>query len=445
MMTVGMTATDRMLLTVALLSVAAVASAQEQLGEAIVATDDLGVSILMPGEVMPGEGWDSSSRPNPLHDPSSTPGSVDESRESAAWDASSGYAMATCADPGGGCANPCQDGQCHSDCHSGGLGDAPGLFQFLGHSKSACWTLRSEALLLWRNAPSSRPIYSTIEPATGGLGPTALNANQLNSDVLAAPRLSLFRTDCDGRTLETTYLYAGNFYAERTLPYARNGYATSPPGIYGNSLGPQSIQVDAAQATLLGQLQSLEFNSRHSFGLGSCQFLMGARWLQWNETLSMQDQVLAPPAIPGRDYYQTRCFNNLWGGQIGLDSLLLGSAGMSRIEGIVKAGAYYNHAGQISSARYVTTAPSGDWFNQARADGPAAASFVGEVGVTAVLPLSANCDFRCGYFGLWLTNLAQPTRQLSGQTIDQTTAIASLDTAGYMMLQGLSLGLESRW
>ena len=125
-MTVGMTAIDRMLLTVALLSVAAVASAQEQLGEAIVATDDLGVSILMPGEVMPGEGWDSSPLPSLLHDPSSTPGSVGESRESVAWDASSGYAVATCADPGGRGAIPCQDGQCHSDCHSRGLSDAPG-------------------------------------------------------------------------------------------------------------------------------------------------------------------------------------------------------------------------------------------------------------------------------------------------------------------------------
>ena len=440
MTTVRVTGMDRILLALAFLPVAVVARAQADFGGAVVATDDAGASVLMPGQE-----WDSASVPVQLGTSAATPIPVDGSGMTGTWDTSSGYGVASCADAAGGCAAPYSNDRCGSSCHSPGLGDAPGLFQFLGHSKSACWTLRSEALLLWRNAPASRPIYSTIEPATSDLGPTALNANQLNSDVLAAPRLSLFRTDCDGRTLETTYLYAGNFYAERTLPYARNGYATSSPGIYGNSLGPQSIQVDAAQATLLGQLQSLEFNSRHSFGLGSCQFLMGARWLQWNETLSMQDQVLAPPAIPGRDYYQTRCFNNLWGGQIGLDSLLLGRAGMSRIEGLVKAGAYYNHAGQISSARYVTTAPSGDWFNQARADGPAAASFVGEVGVTAVLPLSANCDFRCGYFGLWLTNLAQPTRQLSGQTIDQTTAIASLDTAGYLMLQGLSLGLESRW
>ena len=66
----------------------------------------------------------------------------------------------------------------------------PGLIQALAARKHAQWTLRSEALLLWRNAPPSRPIYSTIVPGTDTLGPVALNANQLNSDVLAAPRIS---------------------------------------------------------------------------------------------------------------------------------------------------------------------------------------------------------------------------------------------------------------
>jgi hypothetical protein len=65
--------------------------------------------------------------------------------------------------------------------------------------------------------------------------------------------------------------------------------------------------------------------------------------------------------------------------------------------------------------------------------------------MTAVLPISCNCDFRCGYFGLWMTNLAQPARQLSGQTINQFASVGALDTAGSLILQGLSLGLEGRW
>ena len=305
--------------------------------------------------------------------------------------------------------------------------------------KHANWAFRADALLLWRNAPPSRPLYYTVVPGTDQLGPTALNANDLNSDVLVAPRLSLLRTDCDGHTFEATYLYAGNFYAEQTLPYVSGGYAKSLPGIHFNS----------ANAELLGQLQSLEFNTRHCVWTDTCQFLMGARWLQWNETLQMSDSFSSPPnpgevPVTGNDLYDTQCFNNLWGGQIGLDTLLLGRPGTARVEGLVKAGAYYNAAGQNSTKKlFLNGKPYAD--QNAGADGPAACSFVGEVGLTAVLPICCNWDFRCGYFGLWLTNLAQPTRQYSGQNVDKFASVGTLDTAGSAILQGLSLGLEGRW
>jgi hypothetical protein len=72
---------------------------------------------------------------------------------------------------------------------------------------------------------------------------------------------------------------------------------------------------------------------------------------------------------------------------------------------------------------------------------------VGEVGITAVIPIACNWDFRCGYFGLWLTGLAQPTNQLSHQTItpNQDPPSGTLDTTGALIVQGLSLGLEGRW
>jgi hypothetical protein len=247
-----------------------------------------------------------------------------------------------------------------------------------------------------------------------------------------------------------TYIYAGNFYSDRTLPYSPDGYATSPPGIYGNNWGPPSTSLDSATAKLLGQLQSLEFNARHCLWADTCQFLIGARWLQWNETLQMQDSFSSPPppdpvTLEGTDFYQTQCFNNLWGGQIGLDALLLGRVGQARVEGLVKAGAYYNAAGQTSAYTY-TTEPPFTFSGSNRNTGPASAAFVGEVGMTAVIPICCNWDFRCGYFGLWLTGLAQPTNQLSDQTITQIDAPSgTLDTNGRLILQGLSLGLEGRW
>jgi hypothetical protein len=49
---------------------------------------------------------------------------------------------------------------------------------------------------------------------------------------------------------------------------------------------------------------------------------------------------------------------------------------------------------------------------------------------------------------MWLTGLAQPTRQLSGQTLIPSPAYTpqgSLTTNGSVILQGVSLGLEGRW
>ena len=71
---------------------------------------------------------------------------------------------------------------------------------------------------------------------------------------------------------------------------------------------------------------------------------------------------------------------------------------------------------------------------------------MGEVGMTGVIPIHCNLDFRIGYVGFWLESIAQPTEQLSGQVLTPSFAPeGSLTTAGRVVLQGLSLGLEGRW
>jgi hypothetical protein len=117
------------------------------------------------------------------------------------------------------------------------------------------------------------------------------------------------------------------------------------------------------------------------------------------------------------------------------------------VEGLVKAGAYYNNAVQSSSFYYQTDAPF-SFGPQANRVGrsPASGAFAGEVGLTAVVPIHCNWDLRCGYFGLWLESIAQPMNQLSGQNLVQVNAPpGTLTTNGSLVLQGLSLGLEGRW
>ena len=346
----------------------------------------------------------------------------------------------------GGCPH-CQSGGCEDPVWSYNANCEPaGLFQKLWClcrqlESDGGWTGRVDALILSRNAPSNRPLY-TFNPATAG---TALNANQLESIAAVGPRLSIFHGDKCRKSWEGTYIYSGGFVADKSLIRTAGGYLTAPPGIYGND-SPPINNLDTASARLTSSLQSAELNRR--WAIGPCsQFLAGFRWLNWQESLSITDAyAINDPANAGQDLYNTNTFNNLYGGQIGLDTLLWAPSKHFHLEGLVKAGAYYNSASQSSAIQqlqggvpYYTSA-----VNVGRS--PATCAFVGELGMTGVVSINRNLDFRFGYFGLWLTSLAQPSNQLSGQTLTQALpALGSLTTNGNVVLQGLSLGLEGRW
>lgn len=335
---------------------------------------------------------------------------------------------------------------CGPSTRCGTCPDSPyGLLNRLLDEKESCWIGRVDALLLSRNAPSFRPLYTL-----GNGSQTALNANQLESVTAGGVRASFFRTDpgsC-GSAWEGTYLYSGGFAAQRSLPYSPGGYNLAPPGIFG--VGPAAFPdgVDTVTTRLVASLQSAEFNRR--WALGSCtQLLAGFRWIHWQESLAIADSYTggqAPNA--GTDFYNTNCINDLYGGQFGLDTLLWQPARCFRLEGLLKAGAYYNNAVQSSALSQPATP-----YNQAVSVGqsPAVCSFAGEVGLTGVVPICCNWDFRIGYFGLWLTSIAQPANQLSGQTLESGQVasighpVGSLNTSGAVVLQGLTLGLEGRW
>jgi hypothetical protein len=319
-----------------------------------------------------------------------------------------------------------------------------GLFDGLHCLQDACWAGRFDAITLWRSAPANRPLFTGFDPSTQSIGATASNANQLESDPLAAPRLTLARLDECGRGYEASYLYAGNFYSQRSLPAIPNGYVAASPGLYHNPSGTLGSRVTLSEQQVVSSLQTVEFNFREPLGWGSTRFLAGFRWLQWLENWSMVDQF-ENPNVPGplaNETWQTGCVNNLYGGQIGLDSMLWNSGHGMRLEGLGKAGAYYNAASQSSSH-----SNSASLFRDGiTVTSPAGAAFIGEIGLTCVVPLRRNLDFRCGYFGLWLQGIAQPTRQLSGQTLTtDSVTTGTLTTNGSVVLQGVSLGLEGRW
>lgn len=323
--------------------------------------------------------------------------------------------------------------------------EAPGLAQYfrMWHDRNnACWVGRADGLLLWRDAPPDRPLIVTGD----GTGTPLLNANQLQSTATGGVRGSLLRIDrCSGDAWELGYIFAGTFTGRRVLPFVPDdpsAYALAEPGIFGeNATQPFS----SGTASLLARLQSAELN-RHLASGPNLRWLAGFRWLQWQEEFTLADNLDDGVNLID-DFYSTDCVNNLYGGQIGVDARLL-TLGWLRIESLVKAGAYYNDASQTSVYSITDYNDPGNSGSSAVsvAQSPASCSFVGEVGMTGVMPICCNWDFRVGYLALWLTGLVQPTQQLSGQQLPiGGPAVGSITANGGTLLQGLTLGLEGRW
>jgi hypothetical protein len=313
----------------------------------------------------------------------------------------------------------CQDCPDGANCSPGNGCDACdppyGLVNRLIDNKHACWTFRADALLLWRDAPRYQPLIDNFPSSF-----PALTANQLNSSPAAGPRFSIFRTNGCGDALEATYFRAANFRSQTVLPTVANGYTPA--------FMPLPTTYDSVSANLGSALQSFELNGRMTVS-PAIQLLGGFRWFQWQENLQM---IGTSSGV--QDQFSTLCMNDLYGYQIGFDSLLL-QTNWLRLEGLMKGGAYYNNSRQITTAETYLGPYS------TRADTPKGAAFVGEVGLTGVMPITRNIDFRVGYLGLWLQGLAQPTNQ--SQSLDP--AAATLNTTGTAVVQGITLGMEGRW
>ena len=331
--------------------------------------------------------------------------------------------------------NQCDSPNLYGSQHCNECSTHGGIFGKMLCRHHGHWVARFDSLILWRNAPTDRTIFLDAAGTT-----PVLNADQLESDVLAAPRLSLFHINQCGYGIEATYIYAGNFYSERG-PFTD----VTQDDIYNNPPVGGGADYTSAQAKLLGRFQSFELNGRTPMGVGNVQFISGFRWLQWKEWAEVIGSGAAVGGTPFTDTFNTECFNDLYGGQIGFDALLYQSPGGFRLESVIKAGAYYNAAVQGSTLTVSDPATT----KSVRVSGtPAGGAFMGELGLTGVMPIHNRWDFRFGYTGFWLESLAQPINQFSGQTLLKNGTApdsGSLTTTGRLVLQGLSLGLEGRW
>lgn len=294
------------------------------------------------------------------------------------------------------------------------------------------WTGRVDALLLWRDAPQAVPLYDF----SNGSG-VALTAADFQTGMAAGPRFALFRHTGDMGAIELNYLLVKSFSATESLPDELKAYRDAAPrGLYCCN---DNVRRDAAGGHLSSSLQSAEVNRRFPTD-GRLGWLMGFRWVEWDESLGLESRSFTTSKNPLTNSYLTETDNDLYGLQIGADSILFGLGRSFRLEGIGKAGIYYNDARQ--SSRFTST----DTGTLAVNTDVGRAAFFGEVGATAVYDITDRLSFRTGYTIFWLGGLALAPAQYEVNKLCADNPIeGATDTSGSVVVQGLSLGLEYRW
>ena len=315
-----------------------------------------------------------------------------------------------------------------SGTHGGGLQD-----NSICLTDTCCpkWEVQVDALFLWQGNIQSRPLY--VDSATGA---TALDVNQLYSPAAIAPRYAFTYHHDDCWAVETNYFQVWGFNANALVGPQLDG---AGDGIYqsNNLVGPDYNKVQSAVATSSANIQSLEVNLRHTDG-GIIEWISGFRWLQWGQNLSIGDATVEGFALNGGDIVKINTLNNLYGWQGGGDMMLWNAGRWLRVNGVAKAGVYYNH--QSSQNTSYT-----DFFNPdvnvAAANDTVA--FVGETGINASLALTNWLSWRAGYTCFWLGGMAVPARQLGLTNINTNTT--SVNTNGSVLLHGVTTGLEARW
>lgn len=315
---------------------------------------------------------------------------------------------------------------------SGEIIDNPGVVNRWLLPTDPRWVVQVDALMLWQSNLPSRPLFVETAPA----GRTALDANQALNEVAVGPRVGVLMNLDPVYAIEGNYFTVRSFYGEQSTPHTQGGYQQV------NLQGYNFPDINWAQVISRAQIQSAELNWRRRT-CGPITWLAGFRWVEWNQTLTINDQYTDTTATPpvGSDQFITGVANDLYGGQGGMDVVLWNDGGPVKLSAVGKAGVFYNTALQRSTATTGGTVV-----------GPLAAaadqtSFFGELGILGTVRLNKWWSWRAGYNFFWLSGVAVPTSQLSITNANLTAgpAAVAVNTNGSVLLNGVSTGLEARW
>ena len=281
-----------------------------------------------------------------------------------------------------------------------------------------------DALMLWQGAIPSRPLF--VDNAAPHA--TVLDADQAQTPLSAGARYTLqMNLDCI-YAFEGSYFSVYGFEGEQSTPHSDRGYAMD------NIAGLDYGDIDWARFRTSGNIQSAEFNWRRK----TCTpitWLAGFRWVEWNEGLQIVDTYNRGTAF---DRIDTQTGNDMYGGQVGADVMLWNRGQDVTVNGVGKAGIFYNQAYSRTNVPTEIVPIDGD----AVADQTA---FFGEVGANASVKLTHWLSWRFGYSVYWLSGVATAVDQL--ERVGQAPPLERprINTNGSVLLHGATTGLEARW
>jgi hypothetical protein len=296
------------------------------------------------------------------------------------------------------------------------------------------WIGQIDALMLWMGNIPSRPLY--LDSLTGA---TALDANQLAPPLSAAPRYAVIYNRDQCRSIEVNYFSIWGFDAQRQVgPFLDD---VGNGALEMNELaGLNFNNIAAVRAESSAHIQSFEVNLR-KVEWEWIRWITGFRWVEWGQDMQLLDAVVEDGVVSGGDLLDVATLNNLYGWQWGADAMLWNNGGRVRVNGIGKAGVYYNHqALQRTSYDNFIDPPT------VVAADKDTVSFFGEAGVTASVAITNWLSWRAGYTLFWINGVATPANQLANTVVDPAQVPrASISPYGGAFLHGVNTGLEARW
>ena len=299
-----------------------------------------------------------------------------------------------------------------------------------GDDERAAITGSVEALLLWRDGLPGRPLFfESANPAS-----VPLDAGGIGTGMAAGPRYAIEWSRDGERALEVNYFTVGDFTGSRAVASPAAGLEQA------DILGFSFPDVIAAGAASAAAIQSFEVNRRLPLGRFDGDFLYGFRWVEWNDALGVVD-VTETGAQTGVDLFLSETISSLYGAQVGLDLVLLGSRERAWVEGIGKAGVYGTTAVQNSFVESVSVSQ----ITRSTAASVGTTSFMGELGFTGCLRLSDHWVARTGFTMFWLGNVAAAADQFSANNLFSQNVVSRIDTGANVFLYGVNLGLEAGW